>query len=127
MKVLRGTDRPDRMRPEPEFAPVNSAVACPVKLINAEAEKEWRDSVAELTRAGVLRRTELKPLAHYCNLHGTIQDMWDRGEVPTGSLVTQLRMMWNEFGFTPASRSKAGSANDKPKTNPFEALRREAG
>lgn len=122
LKALRGTDRPDRMREEPDFPAVEDAPP-PDWLIDPVAVAEWRDKVALLSAAGVLTEASLTPLAHYCNMHASAVRQWRAGMPPTAADLTQLRLMATEFGFTPASATKAGGGGGKKKdANPFKAL-----
>jgi phage terminase small subunit len=123
LKALRGTDRPDRMREEPEFPAVSGETPPPDWLTSPEAVAEWRNKVKLLSEAGVLTEASLTPLAHYCNMHAAAVRQWRAGMNPTAAELTQLRLMATEFGFTPASASKAGGGGGKKKAeNPFRAL-----
>lgn len=121
LKVLRGTDRPDRMRTEPEFEAITDYPEPPVKLVNEEAREEWRRKSRDLVDARVLKATELTALATYCNLHGRVQEAFEEG-TPSGTLLTNLRQMWESFGLTPASRSKVEGGGTGEEDNPFRDI-----
>jgi phage terminase small subunit len=122
LKELKGTDRPDRMRDEPEFPVVDDAPA-PDWLIGPEAVAEWCAKVALLSAAGVLTEASLAVLGHYCNMHASAVKKWRAGMDPSAADLTQLRLMATEFGFTPASKSKAGGGGGaKTEGNPFRKL-----
>lgn len=106
-KRVRGTDRPDRMRDEPDFPVVEGYPDPPTWLTHVEAIREWKKNVRILAGAGSLTEDNLSLLAHYCQLHAEIVSDVISGEKPTAADRTQLRLMATEFGFTPSSRSKA--------------------
>lgn len=108
MKVVNGTDRPDRVRGEPEFPAVTDYPEAPDWLIGPEAVMEWEHKARILTDAGVLTETSLSILGQYCNMHAKTIQKWRIGAEPTAAEMTQLRLMATEFGFTPASASKVG-------------------
>lgn len=125
MKMMRGTDRPDRMRDEPDF-PEPASLDAPDWLSGPEAVKEWTHKVVLLSEAGVLTDASLSVLGQYCNMHADAVKRWRLGDKPTAADLTQLRLMATEFGFTPASRSKVGGGK-KPSENPFGKLGDKAG
>lgn len=120
-KVLQGTFQKCRDRPEPEFKQV-SAADPPTWVTDPDALAEWRNACALLTATRVLTEADLTTLAHYCNLHGIITKMWRKELEPTAAQMTQLRLFATEFGFTPASRSRARPAGDAASKNPFANL-----
>ena len=109
LKVLKGTDRPDRMRDEPDYPVVEGCPDPPDWVRVPLAVREWEEKVRLLSDAGVLTEASLSTLGHYCNMHAAAVQKWDAGMSPTAADLTQLRLMATEFGFTPASRSKASS------------------
>ena len=123
LKVLQGTDRKDREHPEPDLPAVDGEVEAPDWLTGPEAVKEWDRLVGLLQPAGVLTEDNLSALGHLCNMHADAVKRWRLGDKPTAADLTQLRLMYAEFGMTPASRSKAGSVGEGPKGNPFESLK----
>lgn len=128
MKVLNGTARRDRMREEPDFPVVEGYPDPPDWLMDPEAVAEWERKVRMLSDAGVLTEASLSTLAQYCNMHADAVKRWRLGDKPTAADLTQLRLMATEFGFTPASRSKAGGdRKSKGEGNPFGSLSKRAG
>lgn len=121
LKVIEGTLRRDRDYPEPEF-PVVEGARPPDWLNGPEALAEWDRLTALLESSRVLTQADLTALAHLCNLHGACVKLYRAGMEPTAAQLTQLRLMLAEFGLTPASRSKAGTAAPKDQKNPFQAL-----
>ena len=120
MKILKGTDRKDRMRESADYPPVTGTEP-PDWLIDATAVQEWRHKVGILTHAGVLTEADLSLLAQYCNMHASAVKQWRAGLAPTAAEMTQLRLIAADFGFTPASRSKVAVPKKKEK-NPFVEL-----
>lgn len=122
LKVLKGTDNPERMRDEPDYPLVEGYPEPPDWLIDPEAVAEWERKVKILSDAGVLTEAALSTLGQYCNMHADAVRRWRLGDKPTAADLTQLRLMATEFGFTPASRSKATPIRDRGKKNPFEEM-----
>lgn len=122
MKVLKGTDRKDRMRDEPDYPKVEGCPDPPYSLRGPIAVQEWENKVRLLTEAGVLTEAALTTLNAYCNMVADVFQAWEAGAKPTAADLTQLRLMATEFGFTPASRSKAGGGGKSEGGNPFGDL-----
>lgn len=123
IKLLEGTDRPDRHKDEAEYPLVDGYPAPPDWLTeNPYAIAEWTSKVRLLSDSGVLTEADLTLLCHYCNLHSKIATRWRAGVGSTAAEITQLRLLANEFGFTPASRHKAAPAGKRPETNPFAGI-----
>jgi hypothetical protein len=121
-KALKGTDRKDRLRPEPEFVLLKTAPEPPAWLKGFEALREWKDRTRQLLEAGVLYETSLVMLAHYCALHGACAEKWAESKTPAPTYLIQLRLYGTEFGFTNASLSKAGGGKPTGGGNPFLGL-----
>lgn len=128
LKLLHGTLQKCRDRPEVDFPPVGDVPAPPDWLISPDAVAEWDDKVRLLVPVRVLTRADLVMLGHYCNQHAEILRLYRMRvqglptPAPTAAQYAQLRMYADEFGFTPASRSKAQPARGEANTNPFSAL-----
>ena len=58
-------------------------------------------------------------LAQLCNYQSMVDETWARGDKPTAAEITQLRMLYVEFGMTPQSRSKVSSVGGSEEKNPF--------
>ena len=119
LKLMEGTARPDREREEADY-PLVTGSEPPDWLINPIAVNEWRARVEQLEAAGILTTADLTALGYYCNMHARAVMKWDAGGEPSSAEVTQLRMMLNEFGFTPTSRSKPAKASGEGPKNPFK-------
>lgn len=117
LKVVAGTDRPDRNRPEAVDLPLVSGVPlAPDWLPNAHAIKEW-DRLAPILHANkLLTEAGLSALGQLCALHGKTVQLYAAGEAPVASMVAQLRGLMNDFGLTPVAQGKVRSSGeaDKP-------------
>jgi phage terminase small subunit len=122
LKVLQGTDRPCRNYPEPEF-PAPASTDPPDWLAGPEAVAEWGRIVGILDPARVLTAGDLTLLGHLCNMHDSAVRRWRSGLAPLAADLTQLRLVYAEFGLTPASRSKAGVVPKDQKGNAFTRLK----
>jgi len=124
LKVIAGTDRPDR-RAEPglELPPMTEVPAAPDWLPNAHAAREWGRLAPMLVANKLLSEADLGALGHLCALHGKIVQLWTAGETPTGHLLAQFNTLAAAFGLSPAWRSKVKPiADDKP-SNPFRKFK----
>ena len=105
LKVLEGTDRPDRHRLTPAFEPTEGAEP-PGCLKGDLALGEWRRVVPPLEAERLLTHADLTAPAHYCAAHHAVAQAWADGDVPTPELLMELRRMASDFGITPATRTK---------------------
>jgi len=121
LKVLQGTSRKDRDGSEPEFR-VTTGAKPPWPLASAEAVEFWNRNMPQLEAQRVMTAPDLDAFCLLANYHGASRQTWDRGEVPTAAEVTQLRMMLDRFGMTPAGRGGVSAAGEPPEANPFGAL-----
>lgn len=120
LKVVAGTDRPDRKGDDPVDLPlVEDIPAAPDWLPNKHAEAEW-DRLARILFANrLLTEAGLTSLAHLCALDGKIKQLYAAGETPTASMVAQLRAYQSEFGLTPVAQGKVKPAEREDKGNKF--------
>lgn len=128
LKLLSGSMRKDRDKPEIDYPVQRELPPAPDWMINPDAVAEWADKVALLVPVRVLTKADLVMLGHYCNQHAEILRLYrmrllaQATPAPTAAQYAQLRMYADEFGFTPASRSKAQPAGGKENANPFTEL-----
>lgn len=132
-KKLEGTDRGDRGNPaEPRFE--SAAPPLPAWL-SPEAAEEWERIVPLLLVVRVLSPVDLGVLAAYCQAVGDLQlvnetlakterfyksgTLWKEHPAAKASreLSQQVRMLANELGLSPASRSKVSSIPEKEKAD----------
>jgi phage terminase small subunit len=108
VKQAEGTHRADRDYPEPEL-PEFDSFEPPHWVKGRKAKTEWRRIVKILHPVGVLTEADTSALGHFCNLHARMLS-----EDVTAAMLTQYRLFSQEFGLTPASRSRVGGGTKKP-------------
>lgn len=122
LKVLAGTDRPDRRNEnEPQYEPTSGLMA-PSSLRDAEAVRVFNEIREILESKFVLTLADSFALAQLANQESMVNELWTTGEKPTAAEITQLRMLYTEFGLTPASRVKVSSVGEAKEANPFTEL-----
>lgn len=119
LKVVAGTDRPDRARDPAVELPLVSQVPQPPNWLNAHGVAEWNRLVPILMANKLLTEAALTPLAHACALHGKIVQLYAAGEAPTASMVGALRNMQNDFGLTPVAQGKVKPSGSETEGNRF--------
>ena len=126
LKVLKGTDRPCRIRKDEPLVDCDN-VAPPPELSQAGL-KHWDNLVKQLTDAGVMSNLDVQALGMYCETYARWADanaqIQEHGPIvvskngyPTQSpylqivnkTFDQLKAMLVEFGMTPSSRTRIGS------------------
>lgn len=120
LKVVAGTDRPDRKGADPIDMPLVSDIPpAPEWLPNKHAEAEW-DRLASILHANrLLTEAGLGPLGMLCALHGKLVQLWMAGETPTGHMLAQHRALVGEFGLTPVAQGKVKPAERAASDNKF--------
>lgn len=117
LKVVAGTDRPDRDQPPAAELPLVDAVPeAPDWMPNAHARKEWERLAPILHANKLLTEAGLSALGQLCALHGKTVQLYAAGEAPVASMVAQLRGLMNDFGLTPVAQGKVkpNGATEKP-------------
>lgn len=124
LKVVAGTDRPDRALAEVAELPLVSGIPkAPDWMPNAHAIKEWDRLAPILHNNKLLTEAGLSALGQLCALHGKTVQLYAAGEAPVASMVAQLRGLMNDFGLTPAAQGKVRPNGDTEKPgNAFAAL-----
>jgi hypothetical protein len=128
LKVVAGTDRPDRAVPEPVDLPLVDGVPdAPGWLPNPHAIAEWNRLAPILSGVGLLTEGGLSALAVLCGVHGEIVDGWTRKNAPTGHMLAQYRALVNDFGLTPVAQGKVkGNGEGSKSGNKFAGIGRRA-
>ena len=113
-EAVRDLKREAAREPEPDLV---EGIPEPPRKLKAEAKREWDRVAAQLVKTRVLAVHQLSILASYCVLHAHIVKCEQRGEIATGAVYTQYRMLAAEFGLTPNSitRVKALSGEETGK------------
>lgn len=123
LKVIQGTTRPDRVS-ENEPAPVvlTSAPNPPAHL-DRFGKQAWRDLAPALQRLGLLTEVDLIGLALVCDAYSQwrraskvlytmdpLDERYRSVAVSVERARNDLRLAGNEFGLSPASRSRLSVA-----------------
>lgn len=120
LKVVAGTDRPDRAAPESIDLPLVDAVPSPPDwLPNAHARKEWERIAPILHANKLLTEAGVTTLGHLCAIHGKIAQLYAAGESPTGHMSAQYRGLCNDFGLTPVAQGKVKPSGKEESGNRF--------
>lgn len=119
LKVLAGTDRPDREVPDaPEFDLVEEFPPAPQHL-NVDGAAMWSDLGPQLVAAKVLQVVDLYALQQLCYAWQRAVAKQKAGMDITAAEDMALKALWSEFGMTPASRRKVSAGGDKKPGNKF--------
>lgn len=120
LKVIDGTDRPDRLLSGAVDLPlVEIAPLPPEWLPNAHAQKEWERLSTILLTNRLLTEASLGPLGVLCALHGQIVQQYAAGIAPTAHMLSQYRNLVNDFGMTPVAQGKVRPLGEERKANQF--------
>jgi len=125
VKVARGETRPSR-RPDPpdnevRFPKVKDPQELPTYIDTADGIEMWNELEPELRRLGILTQDNLRPLGLLCATWGLYTQQLRAGLKPPASDFAQLRLMFAEFGMTPASRGGIPRNSARP-ANRFAQL-----
>lgn len=119
LKVLAGTDRPDREVPDaPEYDLIDDFPDAPLHL-NPDGAEMWRNLGPQLVSARVLQVVDLYSLEQLCFAWQRFRQKAKAGMELTAAEDTALKALFSEFGMTPASRRKVAASGHKPKGNKF--------
>ncbi|HEP9074884.1 TPA: hypothetical protein VDV17_005894 [Pseudomonas aeruginosa] len=119
LKVLAGTDRPDRDVPDaPEFDLIQEFPEAPMHL-NRDGAEMWNQLGPQLVSAKVLQVVDLYSLEQLCFAWQCFRKKARADMEATAAEQTALKALFSEFGMTPASRRKVSSAGEKQAGNPF--------
>lgn len=122
-KLLQGTARKDRDKPEFELPALTELPAPPEWLQNVDAVDAWDRFGDELVAHRVITEADLTLLAHLCRMHGHLLELYRSGAEVQASMIAQYRLLASDFGLTPTSRSRVQPAGDPREANPFAQLR----
>lgn len=116
LKVVAGTDRPDRQAPAAAELPIVDALPePPLWMSNSHAQLEYQRLGPILIANGLLSEAGLMTFVHYCNLHGQLARLWAASMEPTGHLLSQYRGLANDFGLTPVAQGKVKPSGETQK------------
>lgn len=123
LKVIAGTDRPDRAPPAdmPEFDSVAKMPEAPMHL-DPNGRELWYDVGNKLIDAKVLQSVDLYALEQLCIRWQCMRKFAQAGVPNSAADDMALKALFSEFGLTPASRRKVGSVDSSKKQgNAFAA------
>lgn len=128
LKVLHGTDRPDRVSPDEPQPKVAHEIPAPPDHLERYGKQVWRKLAAELHRLGLLTEVDLPAFAAYCDTYGqwrkasaalqkmdVLDEDYRRVAVSVEKARNDMRLAGNEFGLSPRSRaalSVGGKSDD---------------
>lgn len=114
LKLVAGTDRPDRAAPVSVALPLAETVPPPPKWIKNPAAKEEFVRLAKILHANkLLTEGSLSALAVLSALHGEIATKFGKKDAPTGHMLAQYRALVNDFGLTPVAQGKIREGGKK--------------
>ena len=129
LKILQGTVRKDRMNknePKPDLQIPDAP-----DFLSDAALEEWERITHELMQLGLLTNLDRAAIAMYCQCYGRVieyerkvknevdQDVAFKLLRVLDKTYIQARQFLNEFGLSPASRSKVTAKKADKETNPF--------
>lgn len=121
LKVLAGTDRPDREVPDaPEYDLVEDFPDPPHHL-DPDGAEMWSNMGRQLVSCRVLQVVDLFALEQLCVAWQMFRKKAKAGMELSAAENTALKALFSEFGMTPASRRKVASGDAKPKGNQFSS------
>lgn len=119
LKVLAGTDRPDREVPDSPDYDLVEDFPDPPQYLNADGAEMWNNMGRQLVAARVLQVVDLFSLEQLCFQWQCFRRKAKAEMEPTAAETTALKALFSEFGMTPASRAKVSAGQEKSKGNKF--------
>lgn len=123
LKVIAGTDRPDRQEPAdaPQFERVKEFPPPPQHL-EPDGATLWRELGSQLVACGVLQVVDLYALEQLCYAWQRFRNKAKAKFEVTASEDNALKALFAEFGLTPAARRRVvANITDAPPANRFAA------
>ncbi len=121
LKVIAGTDRPDRETPDaPQFEQVTEFPPAPQHL-NMDGAAMWSDIGPQLVAARVLQTVDLYALQQLCYAWQRHCAKQKAGMDVTAAEDMALKALFSEFGMTNASRRRVTAGPEALKGNKFAA------
>lgn len=119
LKLIAGTDRPDRAANDaPDFSPVSQFPPAP-QYLNPDGASMWATLGPELVASRVLQVVDLYPLEQLCYAWSRFRKKAKADMDITAAEDTALKSLFSEFGMTPAARRKVTSSGETKKGNAF--------
>ncbi|MDX1489724.1 MAG: hypothetical protein R3332_00405 [Pseudohongiellaceae bacterium] len=119
LKVLAGTQRPDReVQDAPEYDLIEKFPSPPQHL-NSDGVEMWNNLGTQLVSAKVLQIVDLYSLEQLCIAWQMFRKKAKADMECTAAEHTALKALFSEFGMTPASRRKVSAESGKSTGNKF--------
>lgn len=107
LTAIKGTAQPCRESgPALEVDPLTEIPEAPEWMDGGLARRTWDQRARSLVGLGILAEQDVPFLAHFCQLEAKLAKLWQAGETPVASMLTQYVKMASELSLTPASRQK---------------------
>lgn len=104
LKLVAGTIRPGRDRPELELPAVDGLPEAP-DCLDVVAAQEFERVARVMHGAGVLTEADLGVLTAYAASWSGLVKQWSNGLRPQSAELTAFRQLANELGLSPRSRT----------------------
>ena len=92
----------------------------PVWLTSEIGQDFWRQNAPNLFSQRIMTEPDIASFGHLCQLHGKTCESYFGDKTPNATNINTLRMLFAEFGMTPASRTKVRIGEMLGQKNPFE-------
>lgn len=121
LKLVSGTLKPSRDRPELELPKVEGLPDAP-EFLDVLAAQEFDRVALILHGAGVLTEADLGLLTAYSATWSALVKQWSNGLRPLSADITAFRQVANELGLSPRSRASMPPTNPVRKENRFKGM-----
>lgn len=135
--AARGSWRAKTRKDEPQTGPLRIAPPCPVHL-QGDARRIWKHTAKRLIALGVLTALDLDALGDYAavraeflaldaHVHANLDKLRDSPSYPVAVVMRNaardaMKKLAEQFGLTPASRSRLHVEPPAAMDDPLEAL-----
>jgi phage terminase small subunit len=119
LKVIAGTDRPCRRKPELELPPI-PGLPEPPQFLDVVGADEFTRVARVLHVAGILSTVDVAILVTYSATWSRLVRQWRNEVDPDAASLNAFRALCGELGLTPASRARLSPpSDDSSKRNRF--------
>lgn len=105
--------------------PLTTEPPKPPTWLHRIGKQMWREFIPQLHMQRVLTTADLNSFAHLCQLHGEAVELYKNKLRPAATDFAQMRLLFCEFGMTPASRTRVRASGDEKDGNRFKRNGRE--
>jgi phage terminase small subunit len=121
LKLVNGTIKPGRDKPELELPPLEGIPEAPA-FLDIEGAREFERCARLLYGPGVLTEADLALLTAYAAVWSSLVKQWANAIRPQAAELTAFRQLAGELGMTPRSRASLPPAPKASRTNLFEGI-----